>query len=146
MANKRGQDLSITTLLLIVLGIIVVVIIIMGFTVGWNFIFDKFKFAPGQNLQVLAKSCEIAVQAELQVDYCQFKKLDSDQYVNCNYDKLVYEKKGKYTCEDEVAGNTIKQECEDLIGSNDLTGDKCKNTKLKVNEEMCNKYCDLELT
>ncbi len=97
MENKRGQDLSITTLLLIVLGVIVIVIIIMGFTVGWNFIFDKFRIVPGQNLQAIGKSCELAAQGDLQIDYCTYKKISLEgntEYINCEDDRVEPEEKG----------------------------------------------------
>lgn len=84
--NKRGQDLTIGTLILIVLGVVVLVLLIIGFTKGWDFIFGKFDIAPGQDLQAVQKSCELSAQADLRIDYCTFKEIEfqgETEYVNC---------------------------------------------------------------
>jgi len=87
--NKRGQEgVTLTTLLLMVLGIVVIVVVIIGFTGGFNFIFDKFQVAPGQSLESVIQSCKIAAQAELSGDYClTFKKVEINgvsQFATCN--------------------------------------------------------------
>lgn len=90
--NKRAQDLSITTLILIALGIIVLVIIILGFTKGWNFVFGKFDLVPGQDLQTVVSACGIAGQAGLSADYCNtFREIEiggEKKYVNCEYGQV----------------------------------------------------------
>ena len=87
--NKRGQGLSVTTLILIVLGIVVLVVVILGFTKGWNFVFGKIDILPGQSLQTAVKSCEISAQQELTVDYCnEFKEVKlagKKQWITCDY-------------------------------------------------------------
>ena len=89
--NKRGQEgMTLTTLLLIVLGVVVLAVIIIGATSGFDFVFGKFKLLPGQDLQALAATCNIAAKNDLKIDYCkQFKevKLPSGQksLVNCGY-------------------------------------------------------------
>ena len=60
--NKRGQDLTIGTLVLIVLGVVVLVLLIVGFTKGWGFIFDKFDSAPGKSLETTIQACNFAGQ------------------------------------------------------------------------------------
>ena len=45
--NKKGQDLSIGTLILIVLGIVVLVLLILGFTLGWGNLWDRINIFGG---------------------------------------------------------------------------------------------------
>jgi hypothetical protein len=90
--EKEGQGLSISTLILIVLGVVVLVVIVIGFISGTDFLFEKFGLLPGQSLETVAQSCNIAATANLRVDYCQeFKEVKIDgkkQYVNCEFDDL----------------------------------------------------------
>jgi hypothetical protein len=89
--NKKAQELSITTLILIVLGVIILVLLVLGFTKGWDFIFGKFDLLPGQNLEAVAQSCKVSAQSGLKIDYCGFKKIKLDsktEYVNCLDDRL----------------------------------------------------------
>jgi hypothetical protein len=84
--NKRGQDLSIGTLILIILGIAVLVILIIGFTSGWDFLISKFSIAPGQALESVAQSCLISGNNNLALDFCSFKEVKIDgknQWLNC---------------------------------------------------------------
>lgn len=92
LVDKKGQELSITTLVLIVLGVIILVLLVLGFTKGWDFIFGKFDLLPGQNLEAVAQSCKISAQGKLTIDYCSFKKVDIDgktEYVNCRDPRVV---------------------------------------------------------
>ncbi len=107
--DKKGQEFSITTLLILVLGIIVLVIVVVGFTYGWNFIFGKIGLLPGQDLQAVAKSCEIAAEQDLKIDYCsQFKAVtlpgsSGKTYINCEYPGLELTKKLGSDCGNDEA-------------------------------------------
>ncbi len=87
MSRKGQEGVSLTTLLLIILGVVVIVVIILGFTGAFSFIFNKVSILPGQDLQAVATSCEIAGQNNLIADYCNtYKEAEIDgvkQYVNC---------------------------------------------------------------
>lgn len=90
MFNKRGQEgITLGTLLLIILGVVVVVVIIVGATSGFDFVFSKFKIAPGQGLEAKTQACIIAVKSSLRADYCDtFSEIEingQSQYVNCAY-------------------------------------------------------------
>ena len=45
--NNKGQDLSIGTLILIVLGIVVLVLLILGFSMGWGNLWQKIDIFGG---------------------------------------------------------------------------------------------------
>lgn len=128
MQNKRGQEgITIGTLLLIVLGVVVVVVLIIGFTKGFGFIFGKQDVLPLQQMQAIAKSCELAAANALSIDYCvELKMASKGTYVTCSYEAikktLSAELQGKITC-DASMNDLIKQKCKDLnpSASNSLT-------------------------
>lgn len=89
--NKKAQEFSIATLLLLVLGVIVLVIIILGFWKGWDWIFGKIPFLPGGDLATFKQGCNLAAKMDSSEDYCQeYKpvKLPGSSeavYINCEY-------------------------------------------------------------
>jgi len=91
IANKKGQEMTIGTLLLIVLGVVVVVVLIIGFTLGTDFFFDAIKRGPS-DIQLTAGACEVFAQGGLKLDFCtEFKEvtiLGNDQYVNCQFQQI----------------------------------------------------------
>ena len=147
--NKRGQEgISITTLLLLVLGIVVIVVLIIGVTGGFDFIFGKIKLLPGQSLQTVAESCNAASELKLKIDYCsEFKKIKVDgktEYVNCQDSRVQAgmkdELKSKVECggKDSEGTTSAQVQCDKLIS--DLSGKSgekdCTNID-KVNGKIC---------
>jgi len=65
---KRGQGLSITTLILIIIGVVILVVLIFGFTAGWGNIKDWI--APTNNVDKIVSSCSIACAGEIEYDWC----------------------------------------------------------------------------
>lgn len=114
--NKKAQEgITIGTLLLIVLGAVVVVVIILGATGGLNFVFSKINLVPGQDLQAVVSSCEVAALNGLKADYCGYKQAKIDnvkQYVNCEDTRIkdsmsaeAQTKATELTCETEEANS-----------------------------------------
>ena len=86
--NKKAQDLSIGTLILIVLGIVVLVLLILGFSLGWSNLWEKINiFQGGSSIGDVVTACKLSVTAQDTYSYCQdFKKIKVDgkvEYVNC---------------------------------------------------------------
>lgn len=81
--NKRGQDLSIGTVILIVLGLAVLVFLVIGFTKGFDVFFGNIGTVDPGKVQVLEKACEGYAQAGLAISYCDFKEVASKKYLNC---------------------------------------------------------------
>ena len=93
MKNKRGQDLSIGTLILIVLGIIVLVLLILGFSIGWGNLWEKINiFGGGSSIGDVVTACNLAITSQNTYDFCQnFRKIKVDsktEYVNCEDDRV----------------------------------------------------------
>ncbi len=91
--GKRGQEgVTLTTLILIVIGVIVAVVIIVGATGGLDFIFGKFNQAPLQDLETNVQRCKIDLDSNLVADYClEFKqiKVSGDvEIINCDDSRI----------------------------------------------------------
>ena len=89
--NKKAQEFSIVTLVVLVLAIAVLVIVILGFWKGWDYVFGKVGTLPG-NLEAAAQSCKVSAEADLATSYCyEFKEVTvgAKKYVNCE-DLVAY--------------------------------------------------------
>ena len=86
--NKKAQEFSIVTLVVLVLAIAVLVIVILGFWKGWDYVFGKVGTLPG-NLEAAAQSCKVSAEADLATSYCyEFKEVTiggKTQRANCEY-------------------------------------------------------------
>jgi len=93
MLNKKGQDLSIGTLILIVLGVIVLVLLVLGFSIGWSNLFEKINIFSGSSLGDVRTACNLAITSQNTYDYCQnFKKIkvnSQTEYVNCQDTRIT---------------------------------------------------------
>ena len=59
--NKKAQDLSIGTLILIVLGIVVLVLLILGFSMGWGNLWEKINIFGGtSSVGDVVTACRLA--------------------------------------------------------------------------------------
>ncbi|MDD5191846.1 MAG: hypothetical protein PHH54_04190 [Candidatus Nanoarchaeia archaeon] len=72
MVNKKAQEMSVTAIILIVLGVFVLVVLILGFTIGW----DKLKelIMPSNNIASIKDSCKIACATDQTYNYCSEKR------------------------------------------------------------------------
>lgn len=135
--NKSGQGLSITTLILIVLGVVVLVVVILGFTIGFENIIGKFRLVP--ELEPVAQLCQTSVQQGFETSYCKdFKEVKiggKTQYVNCDYSGLAFEGKGGITCDVAPKDTEEVAYCKRVRTSQ---GDKFKDDIL-VNGKECGK-------
>jgi len=66
--NKKGQGLSITTLILIIIGVVILVVLIFGFTASWDNI--KGWLAPSSNVDQIVSACSVACAADQTYDWC----------------------------------------------------------------------------
>ena len=70
--NKRGQELSTNTVIILVLAVLVLVFIIIGFSVGWNRIFPFI--SPPNNVKDVADKCGLACSTQDQYGFCSSKR------------------------------------------------------------------------
>ena len=119
--NKRAQEgMTLTTLLLIIVGVVVAVVLILGATGILGDIFDTSEALPG-NLEAVAQSCKISAEASLITSFCyEFKEIDNDRYVNCEdariRDSLVQQNVDfeGITCAEDLKENAKRDVCENV--------------------------------
>ena len=75
MKEKKG-DMTIGTLIAIILGLVVLVLLIVGFTGGWNNFMDKLNIFGGgkSTLSDVEAACSLACSTGSKVDYCSIKQ------------------------------------------------------------------------
>ena len=90
--NKKGAEMTIGTIIIIVLALVVLVVLIVGFTGGWTNLWDKIKafFGGGDNVGTMVTACQTACASNLQYDYCSKERVlkfgdksDRDGTYNC---------------------------------------------------------------
>ncbi len=97
--NKKGQNLTLGTIILIVLGIAVLVLLIFGFSTGWNNMWSKITNLGGgeSNVATIKQSCVLACSIENKEGFCD--QLRIVKYHNSSDPgKIVTNSTG--TCED----------------------------------------------
>lgn len=85
--NKKAQGLSITTIILIILGVAVLVVLILGFALGWDKILPWI--SPSNNVNQVVQQCVTACSTGDNYGYCyaaKTVKVESGEikYVTCN--------------------------------------------------------------
>lgn len=110
MVNQRAQNLTLGTILLMLLGVVVVVILIWGFSSGWSNLWDKITgYGGSSNVDTIKNACALACSS-------------SQKYAFCEDVRNV--KKGD--------GSTVKGSCATLssVGVASCSGISCDNNKL----------------
>ena len=136
MFNKRGQDLSIGTLILIVLGIVVLVLLILGFSLGWSNLWEKVGiFQGGSGVESVIQSCKIAASTDALFTYCSdFKQIKVDgktEYLNCQDGKVVLGGLDKELTCTKTTAELIAIQCGELSEADQ------KNSNVLVNSKPC---------
>jgi|GEM_PF-2771813 len=74
--NKKGQSLSINTIIILILAIAVMVFLIAGFAIGWGKI---SQYLSGKNVKEVVDACSIRCSSGDSYNFCFEKKsLSSD--------------------------------------------------------------------
>lgn len=148
MQNKRGQELTVGTLILIVLGVIILVLLVLGYSMGWGNLWERINiFQGGSSLESVIQSCKVAVSSASTFTYCQdFKKVKVDgkiEYVNCEDTRVSSSVGGSLSCTNSA--QVIEDKCKALIlevaavkGKRDCSGVS------KVNGQVCESIPNLK--
>jgi hypothetical protein len=130
LKSKLAQGLSVTTIVLIVLGILVLVLLIAGFTMGWNRFLPFIK--TSNNVDATVTACEIACTTGSEYDYCSVErsvKFEGKDPEDFTCDKLANEPGIVLSCDAfECAEEKKNCEGEDGLGGNWLElgeGEEC---------------------
>ena len=75
MVNKKGQEMTLGTIVAIVLGIVVLVLLIWGFSTGWTNMWDQIAGrTSGSNVQLRIADCENDCNNNEKSSWCSEKK------------------------------------------------------------------------
>ena len=105
--EKRAQQMTLGTIILIVLGIAVLVFLIYGFSSGWNNLWDNItNYGGGKvNYDTIERSCTLACTQESVDGFCRTDRvvkygepIKAWSDVTNNSDTLV--KESKATCDE----------------------------------------------
>lgn len=143
MFNKRGQEgVTLGTLILLILGAVALIVIVLGFTMGWSFIFSKIGILPGQSLQALAESCKISAGSDLAIDYCGYKYIqvegeDQKQWINCEYPEVLAELNRLGVSRIDCAAYTLAGKCNEVKIETEKKKATFQPEKVYVNGKPC---------
>lgn len=96
--DKRGQGLSTSAIILIILGVVILAVLVIGFTVGWNTLFPFLE--RNNNVDQVAQNCELACTTGSVYDWCQRDRELKGTTVT------PVEEDGRYTCE-QLSGSSL---------------------------------------
>jgi len=96
MVNKKGQQMTLGTIIAIVLGIAVLVFLIFGFASGWGNLWSKITaFGGGDvNVDTITQACALACNGGVDA-YC-------NQVRTVNYNSSYWEKGSCWALEDST--------------------------------------------
>ncbi len=73
--NKKAQSMSLTTILIMVLGVVVVVLLIWGFSSGWGSFWDTINpFTSGPNIDNIKSACNLACASGSVSKFCTLSR------------------------------------------------------------------------
>ena len=129
--NKKGQDLTVGTLILIVLGVIILVLLVLGFTMGWDKVWSYLGFTTSSDIQNKISSCNTAALSTTR-DYClrldEVKLEDGiKMYITCQYPAVESQLAQRASCDQGDVSLAIANKCKGLIDG--LRADANANNK-----------------
>ncbi len=73
MKGKKGAEMTIGTIVVIVLAVAVLVFLIWGFSTGWTNLWGKVNsyFGGAANVDTIRQACVIACNTQQKYDYCE---------------------------------------------------------------------------
>jgi hypothetical protein len=119
MNNKNGQQMTLGTIIAIVLGLVVLVLLIYGFSTGWGNLWERITGLGGGdvNVDTIKTSCTLA---------CQQKNV----YGFCNQTRTV-------TVEDSAKNTTTN--CKEMAAGDIVFSDA---TPRRVGVDTCLNLCN----
>ncbi len=131
--DKRAQEMSINTVILIVLGLAVLVLLIVGFTIGWDRIVP---FIGSNNVDNVIQACNTACLTGSPYNYCFSPRdlnTDDEDYkdVTCYYLAQKMTNFGFDTCQNSAIN------CGENIEFNESSIGEVVNGEVKNKNNNC---------
>jgi D-alanyl-lipoteichoic acid acyltransferase DltB (MBOAT superfamily) len=71
MKDRKGQELSTNTIILIILGVVVLVILVLGFTIGWQ---NVLPWLSSNNVNTIVNQCQASCTTSDVYGYCSLAR------------------------------------------------------------------------
>jgi hypothetical protein len=125
--NKKGQQMTLGTIIAIVLGIAVLVFLIFGFSTGWNNMWEQItKQTSGANTKTVIADCETDCSADEKSAWCNERK--TLRYFDGDGNTL----KKEGTCDSFVKGKAGEENITPNLGFKECAAFNCS---LEVEEK-----------
>lgn len=99
MRDKKGAELTVTTIILIVLGVLVLVFLIIGFSIGWSKIFPYI--SPSNNVDDILRQCQSACNGQSKYNFCtSIRSVQTDSDITQDNIPVTVQQKLKASCYD----------------------------------------------
>lgn len=85
LKEKKASEMTIGTLVVVVLAVVLLVVLVVGFTTGWSRLWDKVEnwFGGGSNVDSINQACQMACTQNAEFEYCckvrEVRYSDSDK-------------------------------------------------------------------
>lgn len=87
--SKKAQNLSITTIILLVLGVFILIGLILATTMGWDEFKSTVSAALGSDMAQAKRDCKIQCSTGNDFDFCESRTVGGTEYANCLVDELI---------------------------------------------------------
>ena|SRR3989344_2394939 len=95
--NKKGFELTISTLVVIVLGVVLLIALVLGFTLGWQNFWLTIKGYFSSDVSKTIQACQTVCQMQNAYDFCclqrelKFNNTAKIEKINCTDERLKVE-------------------------------------------------------
>ncbi len=153
--NKRGSEMTIGTIIVIILALVVLIFLVFGFSTGWTNLWDKIKnlFLGGPNVDTIVQACSASCASQAAYGYCsqvRDMRLDDTTTVrgSCATFAANIGRAGVASCAVDCSSYTLKK-CSDLggtwaascTGTQDDSSSKVENSESETNNLRTMKCC-----
>ena len=91
MKDKRGLELTINTMILIVLGVLILIALILAFTGAWGKFVNTIRGYSGSEIDNLTKLCQSQCDLDNKNSYCCEEKNLKEEKITCQDERLYHE-------------------------------------------------------
>lgn len=75
LKSKGGAEMTIGTIIIIILALIVLVFLVFGFSTGWSNLWDKItNLGSNNNVETIKQACQVACETNAKYDFQQAKR------------------------------------------------------------------------
>ena len=83
MKDKRGLQLAISTLVVLVLSMLVLIVLITGFTMGWSNFWERLSGFFGSDVDNVSKLCQTQCDLQSEFSFCCVEKELGREVITC---------------------------------------------------------------